>query len=104
MKQILLLCAAGMSTSLLVTKMRQVASDKNLQVEIEADSVSNLDKKLKEKEIDVILLGPQVGFMKKDVENKVKQYDIPVALINMQDYGMMNGEKVLLDGIKNIKE
>lgn len=92
MKTILLLCGAGMSTSLLVTKMQESAKEQQLDVLIFADSVSNLEKILNDTEIHSILLGPQVGFMRKDVEKKVEIYKIPVSVINMQDYGMMNGE------------
>ena len=42
---------------------------------------------------DVLLLGPQVRFL----ESKMKGLagDKPVAVIDMQAYGTMNGEKVL---------
>ncbi|HBG12665.1 MAG TPA: PTS sugar transporter subunit IIB, partial [Clostridium sp.] len=44
---------------------------------------------------DVILLGPQVGYMKDSI---VKKYpDIPVEVMNMKDYGMMKGEKIFND-------
>ena len=42
---------------------------------------------------DVILLGPQVRYELKNV--KAKYPGKPVEIINMQDYGMMNGAKVL---------
>jgi len=42
---------------------------------------------------DVILLGPQVRYELKNV--KAKYPGKPVETINMQDYGMMNGAKVL---------
>ena len=41
----------------------------------------------------MILLGPQVRF---ELKKCYKEYpDKPVEVINMQDYGMMNGQKVL---------
>ena len=82
MKTIMLVCSAGMSTSLLVTKMQKVSST-------EATNV------LAEKNVDVLLLGPQVRFMQKQYEDKLADKGIPVAVINMADYGMMNGQKVL---------
>ncbi|KAJ75080.1 PTS system, cellobiose-specific IIB component [Enterococcus faecalis MTUP9] len=42
-----------------------------------------------------MLLGPQVRFMKGQFEQKLKPKGIPLDVINMADYGMMNGEKVL---------
>ena len=40
MKKILLVCAAGMSTSLLVNKMKQAAKEMGIEVEIDALPVS----------------------------------------------------------------
>ena len=95
MKTIMLACAAGMSTSLLVTKMEKAAKEKNLEVEIFANPVSEIDQILKEKNIDCLLLGPQVSFMKNDLIKKMEKYNIPVETIDMAAYGMMDGEKVL---------
>ena len=41
----------------------------------------------------IILLGPQVRYELKNVKGKYSGK--PVEIINMQDYGMMNGAKVL---------
>lgn len=95
MKTIMLVCSAGMSTSLLVNKMKKAAEEKSYECDIFAVSNSEADGTLERKEIDVLLLGPQVRFLLKEFENKLKEKNIPVEVINMSDYGMMNGEKVL---------
>ncbi|MHC6247994.1 PTS sugar transporter subunit IIB [Lactobacillus delbrueckii] len=97
-KTIMLNCAAGMSTSLLVNKMKQVAQEKGIDVEIFACPASEADQHFKE--VDCILLGPQVSYLKADMESKVKGagkdgQDIPLDVIDMQSYGMMDGAKVL---------
>lgn len=94
MKTIMLVCSAGMSTSLLVSKMQKAAAE-NYDSEIFAVGASEADSMLESKPVDVLMLGPQVRFMKDEFEKKVADKDIPVEVINMQDYGMMNGEKVL---------
>lgn len=38
---------------------------------------------------------PQVRFMKSQFETKLADKGIPVDVIDMKDYGMMNGEAVL---------
>ncbi len=49
----------------------------------------------KNKEVNVLLLGPQVRFMKGQFEQKnYNQKGFLLDVINMADYGMMNGEKV----------
>ncbi len=88
---ILLVCAAGMSTSLLVNRMNDAAKAKGIELNIEAHPVGSIDSY--GEQADVILLGPQVRYELKNVQ---KSYpDKPVEVIQMQDYGMMNGAKVL---------
>jgi PTS system cellobiose-specific IIB component len=97
---IMLNCAAGMSTSLLVTKMQQAAQKENIDAKIFACPASEASEHIANEQIDCILLGPQVAYIKNDFERKVKGAakdgkDIPLAVIDMQSYGTMNGEKVL---------
>lgn len=56
MKKIVLLCAAGMSTSILVKKMQEAAKADNFDCEIAAYPTS--EAKDKATDADVILLGP----------------------------------------------
>lgn len=93
---ILLVCAAGMSTSLLVNRMNDAAKAKGIELNIEAHPVGSIDQF--GDQADVILLGPQVRYELKNVKKKYP--DKPVEIINMQDYGMMNGEKVLEFALK----
>ncbi|EOH87200.1 PTS system, lactose/cellobiose family IIB component [Enterococcus asini ATCC 700915] len=97
---IMLVCAAGMSTSMLVTKMQNAAKEKGLDAEIFAVAASEADKKLASQTIDVVLLGPQVRFMAKQFQEKLEPLKIPVEVINMADYGMMNGAKVLEQAVQ----
>ena len=90
---IMLACAAGMSTSLLVTKMQAAADEKGLDAEIFA--VPEVDDILSEKKVDVLLLGPQVRYLLDQFTEKLAQKNIPIGVIPMVDYGMMNGSKVL---------
>lgn len=95
MKTILLACAAGMSTSLLVTKMQQAAQEKGVEAKIYAVSVAEVDRELAQESIDVVLLGPQVRYEEGKVRSKLEPLGIPLAVINMQDYGLMRGDRVL---------
>lgn len=94
MKKIMLVCAAGMSTSLLVTKMKAAAKDLGDEIEIFAVPISEGEKLLNQ--VDCILLGPQVRFQKSQIEKIIADngYDLPCAVIDMKDYGMMNGKAV----------
>lgn len=93
MKRIMLACSAGMSTSLLVTKMEAAAQEQNIDVKIWAISESNLANEIQE--CDVVLLGPQVRFMLAKATEIAKHYGISVEVINMRHYGTCNGKEVL---------
>lgn len=103
MKTIMLVCSAGMSTSLLVSKMQNAAKAQNIDADIFAVSASEVDDTMGKKSIDVLLLGPQVRYMKSQFEKKLQGKNIPVDSINMQYYGMMNGEKVLEEALRLIE-
>lgn len=102
MKKILLCCSSGMSTSLLVNKMRKVAEEHNVPVEINAVGLDQFESKIKE--YDVALLGPQVRFKAEEFTNIAAQYGKKVAVIDTKDYGTMDGKRVLSQAIKLIKE
>lgn len=91
----MLVCSAGMSTSLLVTKMQKAAFNQGLDAHIFAASASEADTNLENNPVDVLLLGPQVRYMKSDFEKRLSPKGIPTDVISMSDYGLMNGEKVL---------
>ncbi len=99
-KTIMLCCAAGMSTSLLVSKMQKAAESDGVDAEIFATAAADADAKLEEKHPDVLMLGPQVRYLEGQFKEKLT---IPVEVNNMQDYGMLNGEKVLREALSLIK-
>ncbi|MDY0393640.1 PTS sugar transporter subunit IIB [Virgibacillus halophilus] len=101
MKKIMLCCAAGMSTSLLVTKMEQSAKDQQIEAEIWAVPVE--EAKDKAIEADVILLGPQIRYMVNQVKKVASEHGIQAEVINAMDYGMINGEAVLKQALKLIR-
>lgn len=62
MKNILLVCSAGMSTSLLVSKMKEAAKEAEIEVNINALPISECDSVIDT--VDIVLLGPQVRYQK----------------------------------------
>lgn len=94
-KTIILACSAGMSTSMLVTRLRKSAEDRGLDYNIYAVPTSELSGELEKQTISAIFLGPQVAFQKDSIEKLVSGRDIPVKVIDMMDYGTMNSEKIV---------
>jgi len=86
--KILLVCSAGMSTSLLTNSMRKSSPDDT----IDAVPYSEMDDVVDG--YDVILLGPQIKFRLKEASAKVAPK--PVAVIDMRAYGTMDGPTVLI--------
>lgn len=93
MFKIRLFCNQGMSTSLLVTKMREAAAKKGMEVDIAAFPANEMSDRIEG--IDCALLGPQVGYMKKKAKQICDAKGVPVDVIPMADYGMCNGAGVL---------
>ena len=93
MTKIMLCCSAGMSTSMLVKKMREAAAELDQDVEIDAYGAGQFDEMVEE--FDVVLLGPQVKYMLNDLKGRASAYNVPVEAISPLDYGTMNGPKVL---------
>ena len=93
MVTIKLFCASGMSTSVLVNKMKEAAKAKGIEAEIVAFPEAQMDKHLDS--MDVALLGPQVGYTLGKAKKLCEPKGIPVEVIPMVDYGMMNGAKVI---------
>ncbi|ADL07052.1 PTS sugar transporter subunit IIB [Thermosediminibacter oceani] len=91
--KIVLICFAGMSTSMLVNRMKKAAAKRNIDADIVALSTSDMYEELDN--ADVILLGPQARYVLDEVREIATPKGIPVEVINSQIYGSMNGEAVL---------
>ena len=91
MRKIILLCSAGMSTSMLVKKMQEAAAAENYECTIAAYPTS--EAKEKASDADLILVGPQVRFAKGKIEEQCP--GVPVDVIDMKLYGRMDGKGVI---------
>jgi len=97
---ILLCCAAGMSTSLLVTKMEKAAQEQGIDGKIWAVPANQVNQHIDN--ADVLLLGPQVRFLLSNMKKLGEEKGIPVDAINPVHYGMCNGPEVLKTAINLI--
>ena len=97
---ILLVCNAGMSTSLLIEKIEKAGAEQAIEATVDARPVDDLKNHLADK--DVVLLGPQVRFKEKQVKEMVEG-KIPVSIIDMSAYGTLNGVKVLQQAISLVE-
>ena len=91
MKKIILLCNSGMSTSLMVQKMKDAAAAEGLECAIAAYSTDKAAEVASD--ADCILLGPQIQFQADEVRAACP--GVPVAVIDMVAYGTMDGNVAL---------
>lgn len=104
MKRVFLFCNAGMSTSLLANKMQGVADQYKLPIEVKAYSDAKMQGIIDQYKPDVILLGPQVKYRYEETVQKYGDTGAAIAVIDLEDYGKVDGERVLKRAIKMIKD
>ena len=94
MIKILLTCSAGMSTLKLETNMKEYIKELNLNYEVKALSAIEAKASFaKGEKWDIVLLGPQVSYMKNDFINIIGNTAlnvIPAAI-----YAMVQGKETL---------
>lgn len=95
-KTIVLFCAGGMSTSLLVNKMKEAAKVAGKDYEIHAHGLSSEEKYAPI--ADAILLGPQVRYALKQLQEKYPGK--PIDFIDMRTYGTMDGKGAIAQARK----
>ena len=83
--RVLLVCAMGMSTSILMKKMQAYWAERGEDSEIAAVGVSEVEDVCSE--YDVILVGPQMSYRKDEVASESGK---PCAAIPPTDYGLAN--------------
>ncbi|WP_435954317.1 PTS sugar transporter subunit IIB [Dryocola sp. BD626] len=99
-KVIYLFCSAGMSTSLLVSKMKAQAEKYDVPVIIEAYPETLAGEK--GTNADLILLGPQIAYMLPEIKKVLPGKTVEV--IDSAMYGKIDGLGVLKAAVASIKK
>lgn len=97
--EIMLVCSAGMSTSMLVSAMKKEVSSQGIDAHVFAKPSTEAIEYAETEDVSVLLLGPQVRFMESGIKESLAGQDIPIAVIDSRDYGTMNGKNVLKQAI-----
>ena len=91
---LLLICGVGMSTSLIVERIKEAAEAKGQPLTCWAIMQSAAHENFAK--ADVILLGPHIAYFRKNLEAMAGPYSaIKIGIIDRMDYAMFNGEKIL---------
>jgi len=91
MKKVVLLCAGGASTGMLVKKLESVAEKLDKKYSFSAYGIAEATTVASD--ADIVLLGPQVSYQLEDIKKQLS--GVKVAAVDMIDYGTMNAEKIL---------
>lgn len=104
MSKILLMCAGGMSTSILAKRMQQASKDLGRKDTIVARPAADIRNRLLKEKPDVLLIGPQIRFMLGQIQSAAEGFDLPMTVMPNHEYGTMNGEAIMALAIKLMTE
>ena len=99
--RIMLACAAGMSTSLVVSRMKEAAESQGKDYKIWAVEQGQIEDELGN--FDVLLLGPQVRHIMRKV-TKIVDGKAPIAVFDAVAYGRCDGAAVLKQAESLVEE
>jgi len=88
--KILLVCAGGMSTGILMKKMEAYWRNQNVELEIKAVGLSEYTDVCTN--YDIVLIGPQVAYRKKEVESAT---GLPCEAIPSFEYATADCQKIM---------
>jgi PTS system cellobiose-specific IIB component len=91
--RLLLICSMGLSSHALCGKINEAARQEGLPLTAEPVAALRLHEKLKE--ADILLLEPQVAYLKAELEPLARQAGIPLDIVNSFAFATMNGTAVL---------
>ena len=97
MRKIMLFCAAGMSTSLLVSKMQKEADARGI-TDLKIWAVSQGEYEREIHDVNVCLLGPQVRFRLTQAKELGAKFGVPVDVISMMEWTKSIGSSIESNG------
>jgi PTS system cellobiose-specific IIB component len=95
--RVIMVCAGGLSSSLVETHLRQAAESRGVALELRSMSVFELEHMEfgATPSLSAVLVAPQVRFVRRALERRVAGLGIRVLTIEPMDFGMADGEAIL---------
>ena len=88
--KIVLVCNGGMSTSILMQNIEDYAKANGLDIQAKAYGLTDYLEHVEG--ADVLLLGPQIAYKKKNIASSV---NVPVMVVQALDYATGNVKNIL---------
>lgn len=95
-KTIILTCNEGMSTSIMANKMRKYAEEKGYSLNVYAINIGRIEEEYEN--ADLILLGPQVVYMRETIIKNINN-SRPVVAINADYFSRLDGKSAIEDAV-----
>lgn len=86
-----LICTGGLSTNWIIAKIEEYAKEHDQAIEIQAFGAADYYPAACDS--DAVLLGPQIGYYKKEVEEKL---GMEIGVISSADYAKANIGEILM--------
>jgi PTS system cellobiose-specific IIB component len=103
--RVLMVCAMGMSSSLIEAKTAKAAEAAGVPFELKAIEAAEMGRwDFSENPMDIVLVAPQVRFKKKAIEQASGPYGTIVLNIDTVAYGMIDGEAIFNQVMEAIHE
>jgi PTS system cellobiose-specific IIB component len=94
--KILIICAAGMSSSLLIDAIEKAGKEEDLKLEvITYHSIGSTYWDFGKTPVDVVLIAPQIRFLRNNIAKLASPHGISVKIIDPTSYGMTDGQKIV---------
>lgn len=91
MFKILILCDSGVSSNAFLDLMRKAASELDVNCEIKPGAISEVFELVKD--VDLVLLSPQVRYNLNKIEKLVPS--VKVKVISVEDFSLLNTHKIM---------
>ena len=102
MYNIVLLCQHGASTGMVAQKITEAAEKRGIEAAVNAYPMSKIGEVISD--ADIILLGPQVRFKLGAFQKEYGDKGVPIVVVDVTDYGMLNGENILNTVLEHLKK
>ncbi len=96
--KILIICSAGMSSSLIANKMQQELQKMGIEGVVDAFSSSEMISRMDD--YDIVLVGPQLRYMYAEIADTCAKAGKTALLIDMKAYGKQDAAAI----IKQVQE
>ena len=100
--KILLACSMGLSTSMLIEKLKEEGKKRGMDLDVDAVTYQIVNQYVDT--TDILLLGPQIRYLVKKFQDDYGDRIPVIDAMNMSDYALLNAEKILNEALAKYQD